>query len=180
MTCWITVHYPHPVPDVIPWVVYLTTKTKDLGHKMRSRDRVLFYCVEFPPTIKGKPVTRISKTVGTSVEFLPLANRPGGIVGIATVESEVRPKSELGIDIYDYGNSREWGFYVPCRDFRRGETISRERYRAIVGKGVAVRSGLYRIREDLFDRLLSELGQDTIVDAPPPAKDARTHDAGVK
>jgi hypothetical protein len=156
MACWITVHYPHPVDDGIAWVIYL--KDKGMAQKLRRGDQVLFYCGQYPPSINGQVVTRIRRMSDGRVDYVSLEETHGGIVGAATVCAGVRPMSETTHSRYEYGNTAEWLWFVPCEGFRRGNLVTREHYRTLAGRGVAVRSGLYQIDERTFDRIMAALG----------------------
>jgi len=154
MACWITVHYPHPIDGGIPYYIYL--KDDREGRHVRPGDRVLFYVGKYPPGIDGVPTTHVTRTRHGVSERVQIERTPGGIVGVATVAGGIEPNDAHRE--YEYGNSTEWGYQIPCQGFQRGNLVTREAYRQIAGRGIAVRTGLYQIDRHVFDRVVAALG----------------------
>ncbi|MBI5834420.1 MAG: hypothetical protein HZB16_19150, partial [Armatimonadetes bacterium] len=74
---WVTTHYPHPVPDNLPWYVYLKSATT--ARRLAVGDKVLFrdteYCMLTKPT--KRLVTRILCTQDGRITEVPLGPGTG-------------------------------------------------------------------------------------------------------
>jgi len=49
MNAWITVHYPHPYDDSLPWRIYLREKELEQGRRVMRGDLVLLNLTESGP-----------------------------------------------------------------------------------------------------------------------------------
>jgi hypothetical protein len=98
MTNWLTTHYPHPIPDDLPWHIYLKREHKTAVSGIAIGDRVFFY--EF----------KEHKPVNDDAHFYPLGAE--GIVHVATVCGSIYRRD--CVVQYADGSLVDWCWGVPA------------------------------------------------------------------
>ncbi len=147
MRYWITTHWPHPIPDLLPWYIYLKQNRRAQGATVEARDRVFFY--ESRQVGSGilthiRKVERIgAEVVSTEV---PLREGAGGIVGIATVLRPMEAAAES--PRFHYGDGNSWDFEIRCSMPLGGTVVPFSKMQDAIGvRAPAFAFGLYEIKQ---------------------------------
>lgn len=154
---WLTSHWPHPIPNHLPWWVYLKQEDQVRGQKLMPGDRVVFY-ESGALKIDGRIATHVkSRSTG---EMVPLRKGRAGVVGVARVSEYLRPRRPDTIP-YDYGDRDplEWAWEAPCEDQEFGRPIPYVEMIALLqwSRIPAHTFGLRRISGEEFDKLVHRL-----------------------
>jgi hypothetical protein len=149
---WITVHWPHPAADDLPWYVYLREHYRHLGDDLAPGDRVLFY-----ETRQTRPVMRYVRRLEDDRQ-VELGRGRGGIVCAAEAVSAIerRPRNEIRYD-YGHGNCYEWAFHARCHRHEWGHVVPHRDVKDVLGYRMLFPGGLRRISRDQYDRIVTLL-----------------------
>lgn len=112
MRNWLTTHFPHPIPDSLPWHIYLQRSHKRAVDGIAKGDRVSFYEYKYQkPVNDGKeyPVGRV------------------GIVRVAYVRGDIYERSKLdAVARYADGKVGDWACAVPTSNEDENGFVHRE------------------------------------------------------
>lgn len=165
--CFVTVHWPHPIRDDLPWDIYFKTADKDrAAAELKPGDQVLFFVVEKIDNKTRKSVRRLTGVGRETAKEDALLTLGGSTRFVATVCAKHAIPAPLAADhpryVYtgeELKNDHDWGVRVVCTKHRRTRNCSlaelKERLK-LTGNPHNWH-GLIQVPEAAFEKLIEEI-----------------------
>jgi hypothetical protein len=158
---WITMHWPHPVPDDLPWHVYFKETDWHQGYPLKIDDVVLFREAR-ELILDSRRVTTVRHVANGIARIVDLPIGAGGLVGCAKIIERVAPIPATEPRYY-YGDPGKWSHWVKCGPLGRGGPIAYKEMLQILGLPATLPAytfGLHRIKNKAIgEQLIEMLGQ---------------------
>ncbi|MDB5292393.1 MAG: hypothetical protein JWL69_3634 [Phycisphaerales bacterium] len=146
---WITTHWPTPVTD-LPFSRHVFVKANRV--RLPQPGDVVFVRQAKRAVVKGiHRTTAIRHHAGRKVAGCAVPDGTGGIIGVLTVDGDLRPISRDDV-VFDYGDLDEWKI-VPGNGFRPA-TLTFDNLLAVTRMPNARGMNLWHMRDSAMGKKL--------------------------
>jgi hypothetical protein len=155
---WITVHWPHPVGDQLPWSVYLRDMyyQRGMGQALNRNDLILFYQTAEARDESG-PIHEVKRI--PSGERVALKTTPNGLIAVGTALEKLGERAKQRIQFNYGGNPYDWKWEARCKTVVFAHSVPHSAVEEQLHYRMFFAGGLKEIGSSEFGQLLGLLLQ---------------------